>query len=82
MSGRPRNDELTPPEERLLALLVLLRADPGLGTARLAAAVMRSVRWQRALRDVMQALGNLASAVADGVFVLVGVPRGGGRRSG
>ena len=72
MSEGPSDDGLTPAEQRLAALLALLRSDlvrsrPGLVTA-----IMRQVRWQRVMRDVLGALGTLASSVTQGLVLLLG----------
>ena len=72
MSEGPSDDALTPAEQRLAALLALLRSDlvrsrPGLVTA-----IMRQVRWQRVVRDVLGALGTLASSVTEGLVLLLG----------
>jgi hypothetical protein len=73
------NDErepLSPAEQRVAALLALLRSDlvrsrPGLVTA-----IMRRVRWQQLLREVVATLGTFASSVAGGLTVFLGRSRG------
>lgn len=75
------NDErepLSPAEQRVAALLALLRSDlirsrPGLVTA-----IMQRVRWQQLLREVFATLGTFASSFAGGVSVFFG--RSGGHR--
>ncbi len=52
-------------EERLGALLALLRADPPAATADLPARVMRAARWQHALRGALRVGGWMTSAAAD-----------------
>ena len=69
----PRDDEpLSAAEERLLAYLLLLRADAHAAAEPGTQAVMRTVRWQLMIRNVVRAVGELAAALADGVSVLVG----------
>jgi hypothetical protein len=77
VSERSGDEQLTPAEQRLAALLALLRSDLVRSRPGLAVAIMRSVRWQRLLRDVADALGTFASSVARGLGLLLG--RSGGR---
>ena len=73
--NRPPENDLSAAEQRLLALLLLLRTEDGRQPPALVTAVMRTVRWQRALRDVMSAIAGLLAAVADGVLVVAGLRR-------
>ena len=74
MSDNPPLDEgLTPAEERLLRLLLLLQAEEAQPSASLADTVMRTLRRQRLLHDIAHALAGLVAAVADGVLVLFGL---------
>jgi hypothetical protein len=67
------NDEpLTPAEQRLAALLALLRSDLVRSRPALVGRIMKRVRWQRVLREVLGAVGTFASTVAQGVTMLVG----------
>ena len=76
MSDETRPDEeRTAAEERLLALLALIGAETGRDDPRGVAAMMRQVRWQRELRELMRALGDLAGALAFGVAAILGIPR-------
>lgn len=67
-------DELTPAERRLVALLALVRVDAPRTSPAFTRAVMRTVRWQSAAREALSALANLAAAVVGGAGVLL--PRG------
>ncbi len=76
MNGEHREDEpVTPAEDRLLRLLALLERDDGADDG-LTRRVMRSVRWQHAVRGVLGALGTLAGAVGEGLVVVLGMRRG------
>lgn len=70
----PPEERLTPAEERLLALLVLLRAAPAAGAPAFTQAVMRRARWQHVLRQLLEAAGTMAGALVDALLL--------GRRSG
>ena len=73
-------DELTPAEQRVVTLLALLRAEPVPGDGTFVGTVMRTVRWQRVVRELAGAIAGLAAAVADGVALVLGVPRRSERR--
>ena len=78
MNGERREDDVaTSAEERLLRLLASLEREDGAG-AGLTGRVMRSVRWQHAVRGVFGAIGAVAGAVAEGLVVFVGIRRGRG----
>jgi hypothetical protein len=82
VSRNPPFDEgLTAAEERLLTLLLLLQAENGRPAGSLAETVMRKLRWQRVVREIAHALAGLATAVSDGIFLLFGLGRDGGRRA-
>jgi hypothetical protein len=51
---------------------LLLRGDEARADPLFARRVIESVRWQRAVRQVVAAIGGLAAAVADGLATLVG----------
>jgi hypothetical protein len=74
MNDERRRDDLTPSEERLVRLLLLLRAEPVDGSA-VTNAVMRAARWQLVVRGVARALSDVALAVAEGVAMIAGVGR-------
>jgi hypothetical protein len=74
MNDEGRRDDLTSSEERLVRLLLLLRAEPVDGSA-VTDAVMRAARWQVLVRGVARALSDVALAVAEGVAVIVGIGR-------
>jgi hypothetical protein len=80
MADRSSEDPLTPAEERLLSLLVLLSGVEARSDPTLVRRVMESARWQRAVREVFAAVGSLASAVVDGLAALVGWSHGAPRR--
>jgi hypothetical protein len=65
-------DALSPAEQRVAALLALLRSDLVRTQPGLVAAIMRRVRWQQLVREVVSTLGNFASSVANGVTVFLG----------
>jgi hypothetical protein len=71
-AGDPPADELTPAERRLTQHLELLRASPPTGAPQLVATVIRSVRWQRAVREPLGLMGAVAVAVFDGLALLFG----------
>ena len=73
----PPADQLTPAERRLTQHLELLRASPPTGTPQLVTAVIRGVRWQRAVRDPLVLVGVVASTVLDGLGLLRTPPAGG-----
>jgi hypothetical protein len=63
-------DDLTPAERRLTRHLEVLRVSPPSGGAELVPRVIRSVRWQRAIRDPLVLVGAVAAAVAESVGLL------------
>jgi len=62
-------------EQRLLALLLLLRPVADGGDPSLIASVMRRVRVQRTLRELLGVLGGLTGAVEDVLRLFAGRPR-------
>lgn len=66
-AGDSPADDLTPAERRLTKHLEVLRVSPPSGGPDLVPRVIRSVRWQRAIRDPLVLVGAVASAVAEGV---------------
>ena len=78
----PPDEPLTASEARLLALLVLLRGDGAHDDPALRATLMRTLRWQRTLRQAARAVGDLALALADGLALVAGIRTSGTRRRG
>lgn len=75
MSDERGRDAATPAERRLLDYLDALRADrptPGTG---LVPAVVRSARWQRAVRPYALSFGRLVDAIGVGIGLLAGRQR-------
>jgi hypothetical protein len=68
-------DAATPAEERLLTHLDELRRHPPEPAGDLASIVVRSARWQRAVRPYLLAVGALAMSVAEATRVAVGAGR-------
>jgi hypothetical protein len=71
VSERGSDEPLTPAEQRLATLLALLQSELVRSRPGLVAAVMRRVRWQQLLRELVDALGGLASSVVRGVGVFL-----------
>ena len=66
-------DALSPGEERLLTLLVLLREEAPHPGEPLTEAIMRHARRQQVLRRVGDTLAALLGGIVDGVAVLLGL---------
>lgn len=62
-------------ERRLLELLVLLSAQTPGWSGSLAQSVMRTARWQHAVRAVLREVGSLGGAVGDAFGLLLGLRR-------
>ncbi|MBA3330763.1 MAG: hypothetical protein H0T39_07840 [Actinobacteria bacterium] len=77
MSAQPPEDELGPAEQRLQTILVPLQGEPAATDPAAVGSVMRAVRWQRSLREVLDVLGGIAHAVAEGISTIVGSRRRG-----
>jgi hypothetical protein len=73
--ARP-DDQLTPSEERLLSLLLLFSADRPEADASLTDSVLRTVRWQLLVRGFARTMASLASAVGEGLGILLGIRTG------
>jgi hypothetical protein len=72
-------DDPSPPpaaERRLDEHLELLRQDEGTGDRALAHRVVRTARWQRAVRVPLQVVASIAGAAIDGLRTLVVGRRG------
>jgi hypothetical protein len=65
------SDAQTPAEERLLAYIETLREEPPESTGRLVAEIVRTARWQSALRPYLQVAGTLAGALVIAARVVV-----------
>lgn len=76
-AGDSPADDLTPAERGLAQHLELLRASPPIGAPEFVPSVIRSVRWQRAIRDPLLLVGAVATAVADGLGLLCRREEGG-----
>lgn len=74
-TGTPPGEPLSRAEERLVALLVLLRGLPDDEDGTAVRRLMLAVRWHRVLRSALEAAGALASAVGEGLAILVGPRR-------
>jgi hypothetical protein len=72
MSSEGGADGLSPAEDRLLRHLHALRDNPPEPGASLATAVVRSARWQQAVRPFAQAAGMLIGAFGDSVRIMAG----------
>lgn len=68
-------EELSPAEQRVRALLGLLRSEPPASSSSLTLAVMRTARWQAALREVIRRTGAFASGLVTGIDLLLGIRR-------
>ncbi len=78
MSGTdPEPDVITPAQRRLLELVATLRGETPEPATDLGSRVVRTARWQQAVRAPLAAIGRLAGTVAEGLGLLAGH---GGRR--
>ena len=71
----PDEGPLSPAEMRLRGYLAALGGDAPAADPRLPRAIVRTARWQRAVRVPLRTAGLLAAAVVDGVGLVLGVPR-------
>ncbi len=78
MNDEPQREELTPAEERLLALLTLLRADAPRSDPALTDAIIRTARWQLVLRSVFRTVGGFANVTIDALAAVLGIRIGSG----
>ena len=69
-------DALSPGEERLLTLLVLLREDAPQPDDVLTDRIMRQARRQHVLRQAVAALATILAGIIDGALLLLGLRRG------
>lgn len=66
------DDPPTPAEARLTQLLEPLRTDPPRSEPDLAVSVVRSARWQSALRGALRAASQIAVAAGDVARLIIG----------
>lgn len=76
----PGDDDLLPAERRVSELLGTLRSDPPRSRADLTRSVVRTARWQAAVKPPLRAVGMLASALYDGAKLLFGTGKRDRRR--
>jgi hypothetical protein len=65
-------DATSPAEERLLRHLRTLREHPPESDRALAAAIIRTARWQAAVRPFAQAAGRLIAGMGDSARIMAG----------
>ncbi len=70
--GERPADELSPAEQRLSEHLELLRADPPTAAPELITRIVRTARWQVAIRDPLVLVGAVATALGESVRLLLG----------
>jgi len=76
----PADDDLTPAERRLVALLPLLRADPVPVGPDFVSRVLRVARLELLLRRAVRAVGDVGVTAAITLDVLLALRRRGGDR--
>lgn len=76
MSAPEADEELSAAERRLVEHLEIVRASPSRGELALRRPVVRRARWQRSLREPLQLIGRLATALVGGLAGLLGAGRG------
>ena len=64
-------EHLSPAEQRLFQHLELLRASPPTAAPDLILRIVRRARWQRAIRGQLILVGAVASAIGDGLRLLL-----------
>lgn len=74
--GEDPVDDLSPAEGRLSEHLELLRANPPTAAPELIGRIIRTVRWQRAIRDPLVLVGAVASAIGESLRLLIKPPVG------
>ena len=70
------DDDLTPAERRLWDHLELLRSQPPAAGPELIPRIVRSARWQIAIRDQVLFVGAVAMAISEGFSLLCGPSAG------
>lgn len=71
-AGEPGADDLTPAELALARHLRLLSEQPAPSGAALASRVVRTARWQEAVREPLVLVGSVAGMLADAVRLVLG----------
>jgi hypothetical protein len=66
------DDEPTAAERSLAQHLALLRDEPPRPAPALAGRIVRTARWQRAVRAPLRVAGLLAASLTEGVGILLG----------
>lgn len=79
MSERLGDEPPSAAEERLLALLALLRAEPRHLDGTVTGSVMRTLQWQLLARSVARAAARLGGSILDGLALVAGAARWRGR---
>lgn len=79
MSELPPEQPPSPAEQRLLLLLEVLRREAGGDDRAFVGSVMRHVRVQSVLRELLSAVGGLTSAVRKALAILLASRRGANR---
>ncbi len=79
MSELPPEQPPSPAEQRLLLLLEVLRREAGGDDRAFVGSVMRHVRVQSVLRELLSAVGGLTSAVREALAILLASRRGANR---
>ena len=70
--GDPPADELSPAEQRLDEHLELLRANPPTATPDLITRIVRTARWQAAVRDPLVLIGAVAMSLGESIRLVFG----------
>lgn len=74
--SEPENHRLSPAaEERLLALLAVVAAEAPRAEDSAAERIMRTARWQYAVRGTLVFLSELTTTLVDGALLLLGLRR-------
>lgn len=68
-------ETLSPAERRLEDHLQLLRAEAPQPPLAMMASILRTARWQRAVRRPLVTITTLGATVAEGIRLLFGSPR-------
>lgn len=71
-AGEPEADDLTPAELGLDRHLALLREEPPPSGSALVSRVIRTARWQEAIREPLGLVGAVAGMLADAVRLVLG----------
>jgi hypothetical protein len=71
-NGDPPADELSPAEQRLDEHLELLRANPPTAAPDLITRIVRTARWQAAVRDPLVLIGAVALSLGESIRLVFG----------